>query len=112
MADSPLIRVTEAAAGHIRKVIAENAWPSHGLRLGLKDGGCSGYTYQIGFEPGPGEGDIVCEQDGVRVFIQPIHRPFLEGATLDYKRGKFEEGFDIDNPHAKKFCGCGESFDV
>jgi iron-sulfur cluster assembly accessory protein len=106
------ITLTDEAAAKIREVMTENEWHNAGLRFGLQDGGCSGYTYQIDFEEAPEEDDLVVEQHGVRVFIHPLHLPFLEGATIGYKRERFQEGFDIVNPHAKRFCGCGESFDV
>ena len=106
------VLVTEEAARQIRSVLDEHGWVGHGLRFGLQDGGCSGYSYLLDFEEKPEEDDIVVETHGVRVFISPLHLAFVEGATIDYKREKFEEGFDIQNPHAKRFCGCGESFDV
>jgi iron-sulfur cluster assembly protein len=108
----PVITVTEQAAEQIRRVLDEHKWDGYGLRFGLQDGGCSGYTYLIDFEAKPEEEDVVHEQHGVKVFIHPLHVPFVEGTVLDYKRGTFEEGFDIQNPHAKRHCGCGESFDV
>jgi iron-sulfur cluster assembly accessory protein len=107
----PLITVTEAAATQIRRAI-ENRQGAGGLRFGLRDGGCSGYSYLFDFEPAPTAEDIVVEERGVKVFISPMHLPFVQGAVLDWKTGRFEEGFAIDNPHAKRTCGCGESFDV
>jgi iron-sulfur cluster assembly protein len=107
------ITVTEAAAAQIRRVLEQQSWgPDHGLRFGLKDGGCSGYTYQIDFEAAPAQDDIIHEEHGIKVFISPLHLPFVDGTVLDWKRGSFEEGFDIQNPQAKRHCGCGESFDV
>jgi iron-sulfur cluster assembly protein len=108
------VTVTEAAAVRIREVLAENGWVGggYGLRFGLQDGGCSGYTYLLDFEEAPSEDDLVVESNGVRVFIHPLHLPLVEGSVLDWKIERFEEGFDVQNPHAKRFCGCGESFDV
>ena len=82
-----------------------------GLRFGLQDGGCSGYTSLLDFEEKPADEDLVHEQHGVKVFIHPLHLPFVQDTLLDYKERTFEEGFDIQNPHAKRYCGCGESFD-
>ena len=111
MAD-PLIRLTEAAARHVHDVLSEHGWQGYGLRFGLQDGGCSGYSYLLDFEERPEDEDLVHEEHGVKVFIHPLHLPFVQGTTLDWKDGQFESGFDIQNPHAKRYCGCGESFDV
>ena len=107
-----IISVTEAAARHVQRVLTERSWPEHGLRFGLKDGGCSGYTYQLEFEPKPDEGDLIHEEHGVKVFIHPLHAPLVQGTILDYIENKFESRFDVQNPNAKRHCGCGESFDV
>lgn len=108
----PLIRLTEAAARRVHAVLAEHGWKDHGLRFGLQDGGCSGYSYMLDFEERPEDEDLVHEEHGVRVFIHPLHVPFVQGTVLDWKEGQFESGFDIQNPHASRHCGCGESFDV
>ncbi len=109
----PMISLTEKAANQVRRVLGEHGWgDGYGLRFGLQDGGCSGYTYMLDFEEKADEDDLVHEEHGVKVFIHPLHLPFVQGTVLDYKEGTFEEGFDIQNPHAKRHCGCGESFDV
>ena len=110
--NNPPISVTEAAAEQIRKVIEEHGWDGYGLRFGLKDGGCSGYVYDIDFEAAPADGDLVVEAHGVRVFVPALQVPMLEGTVVGYKKDAFQEGFDIQNPQAKRHCGCGESFDV
>lgn len=107
-----MITVTESAAQHIRQVMDTQGDAVGGLRFGLKDGGCSGYTYLIDFEKEADADDLVHEEHGVRVFIHPLHLPFIDGTVIDYKTGEFEAGFDVQNPHAKRHCGCGESFDV
>jgi len=106
-----LLTVTPAAAARIRSVVAERK-DATGLRFGLKDGGCSGYTYDIDFAAAPEAEDVVVEREGARIYVHPLHVPMLEGSVLDYRRERFEEGFHVDNPHAKRTCGCGESFDV
>ncbi len=108
----PMVAVTEAAARHIQRVLSEKNWPGYGLRFGLQDGGCSGYTYLLDFEAKPDEEDLIHEEKGVKVFIHPMHVPFVQGSVIHYKEEKFQEGFDVQNPNAKRFCGCGESFSV
>jgi iron-sulfur cluster assembly protein len=108
-----VVTVTEAAAVHIRQIIEKRgAEASAGLRFGLQDGGCSGYTYLIDIERSADEEDLVVEQHGVKVFVHPLHVPFVSGTVIDFKSGTFEAGFDIQNPHAKRHCGCGDSFGV
>ena len=107
------VTLTPDAADHIRGLLHTHGWfGAHGLRFGLQDGGCSGYTYLVDVEEQPEDDDLVFESNGVRVFVHPLHLPFVEGTVIGYKVAKFEEGFDIQNPHAKRHCGCGESFDV
>lgn len=107
-----MVHVTPAAAEQIRRVAVQKGWSEAGLRFGLKDGGCSGYAYLLDFEQRPDTDDLVHEEAGARVFIHPMHLVFLEGSVIDYKSGEFQSGFEVENPHAKRHCGCGESFDV
>lgn len=105
-----MIELTESAAIRINQVVAEGK--GKGLRFGLTDGGCSGYTYLLDFEPTPDEDDLVFERDGAKVFVHPMHLPFINGSVIKYLEGDFQTGFQIDNPNAQRVCGCGESFDV
>ncbi len=105
-----MIELTEQAAARINTVVAEGR--GKGLRFGLTDGGCSGYTYLLDFENTPDEDDLVFERDGAKVFVHPMHLPFIDGSVIKYLEGDFQTGFQIDNPNAQRVCGCGESFDV
>ncbi len=107
-----MITVTETAASQIKRVAEQKGWSDAGLRFGLKDGGCSGYAYLIEFEEKADAEDLVHEQHGARVFIHPMHLVFVEGSTIDWKIDPFTSQFEVTNPQAKRFCGCGESFDV
>ena len=107
-----MITVTPEAANRINEVVASHGGEFVGLRFGLRDGGCSGYAYLLEFEGEADEDDVVFEQDGARVFIHPLHIPYLQGSVLTWRQGDFETGFAIDNPNVKRMCGCGESFDV
>lgn len=105
-----MIQLTDRAAARINEVVAEGR--GRGLRFGLTDGGCSGYTYLLEFEPEPDEDDLVFEHEGAKVFVHPMHLPFVQGSVIRYLEGDFQTGFQIDNPNAARVCGCGESFDV
>lgn len=107
-----MLKVTEDAARQIKQVIAARAGELQGLRVGLQDGGCSGYTYLLDFESAPEEEDMVIEAHGARVFVHPLHAPFLMGSVLTWAEGQFEAGFRVENPNVKQMCGCGDSFDV
>ena len=106
-----MIEVSERAAARIVQIVQEQDGVT-GLRVGLQDGGCSGYTYLLDFEVAPDEDDHVIEIFGARVFVHPLHVPFLMGSTLKFAEGDFQSGFHLDNPNVSRMCGCGESFDV
>lgn len=108
-----VVTVTEEAQTAIRRLQEEHHLAGYGLRFGLQDGGCSGYTYLIDFEEAPDEDDMVIEAgSGVQVFIHPLHIPFIQGSIIGYKDELLEAGFQIDNPNVKRSCGCGESFEI
>lgn len=107
-----MVTITERAAREIARVVGEHRGSFGGLRVGLQDGGCSGYTYLIEFEKAPDEDDLVIESGGARVFVSPLHLPYLAGSAVDWKDGDLQKGFELANPNVKRVCGCGESFDV
>lgn len=107
-----MVKVTERAAERIRQVVRADEGGLVGLRVGLQDGGCSGYTYLLEFERSPDEDDLVIEQGGAKIFVHPMHLPYLAGSALDWKDGDLQSGFQLENPNVKRVCGCGESFDV
>ncbi len=107
------IALTEKAAAQVRKIKAENSIPeSHGLRLAVKGGGCSGMTYVLGFDEAPKEKDVILQHHGITVFVDPKSLFFLSGTVLDFSDGLNGKGFVFNNPQAKKTCGCGNSFGV
>ena len=107
-----MVTVTERAAAEITRVVAAHPGTFGGLRVGLQDGGCSGYTYLIEFERAPDEEDVVVEHGGARVFVSPLHLPYLAGSAVDWSATDLQQGFKLENPNVKRVCGCGESFDV
>ncbi|MBI4535721.1 MAG: iron-sulfur cluster assembly accessory protein [Ignavibacteriae bacterium] len=107
------IMLTDKAAQQVLKVKAENKIPeSHGLRLGVKGGGCSGLSYVLAFDERPRENDKVMEINGIKVFIDPKSLFYLSGTVLDFSDGLNGKGFVFNNPQAAKTCGCGQSFGV
>jgi iron-sulfur cluster assembly protein len=107
------ISLTEKALNQVKKIMKENNIPAeYGLRIGIKGGGCSGFTYNLGFDQEFNPGDIVIEQDGYKLFVDGKSLFYLMGTKLDYSDGLNGKGFTFTNPNAAKTCGCGESFGV
>jgi iron-sulfur cluster assembly protein len=108
------ISVSERAVQEIKKASAKRASPPKGLRVGIRGGGCTGFSYFFEWsdsEPRPEDKILSHEVDGqtVRVFVDPKSYVFLEGSTLDYATTLMARGFKWVNPNAKGTCGCGES---
>lgn len=107
------IGLTEKAANEIKRILASQNLPvGSGLRVGVKGGGCSGYSYSLGLDPEPAEGDQVFEASGIRIFCDPKSHTLLQGMTIDWQDSLMGRGFVFQNPNAKHSCGCGESFSV
>ncbi len=105
------ITITAKAAEQIRKIKAENNIPaSHGLRVGVKGGGCSGLTYVLGFDAQTKAKDAVFEMHGITIYVDPKSLFYLSGTVLDYQDGLNGKGFVFNNPQAQRTCGCGNSF--
>jgi len=86
--------------------------PSHGLRIAVRGGGCSGFEYALDFEQEPRENDWVYEQGGLTIFVDAVSARYLEGTSIDYVLGSTGAGFKFNNPKAVGTCGCGSSFTV
>ncbi len=103
--------LTETAADKVRSLIAaEDTTDSLSLRVAVRPGGCSGYSYEMFFDADVADDDIRAEHGGVQVVIDPASFQHLKGATLDFKDGLQGAGFAISNPNAERSCGCGQSF--
>jgi iron-sulfur cluster assembly accessory protein len=107
-----LVSLTPVAAEKVKELMAEDADESLVLRVAIQGGGCSGFQYGLGFDAGAVDDDIVTEQHGVTVVVDPHSAPYLKGAVVDFLSGLQESGFKIDNPNAAASCGCGHSFTV
>lgn len=86
--------------------------PTWGLRVAVRGGGCSGFEYALDFEDEARDNDLVYEQFGLRVLIDPISGRYLKGTEIDYVLGTSGAGFKFNNPNAMGTCGCGSSFSV
>jgi iron-sulfur cluster assembly protein len=115
---SRTIEVTAKAASAIRRQLVKRGTPDASLRVGLRGGGCSGFTYVIEFHDGaPRARDIVLDVkteagEDVRVVVDPKSLLYLSGSTLEWEQTLLKQGFKFVNPHEKAGCGCGHSFNV
>ena len=106
---SPVI-LTDKAIEMIRSTMEREALQESGLRVGVVGGGCSGFQYSLDLEKEAKAGDMTFEQDGIRMFIDPMSVQYLKGTTVDYVETAYSSGFSFTNPNAKSTCGCGSSF--
>ena len=107
----PLIEVTVPAAERIRELLdKEGKAETHGLRMKVIGGGCSGLRYELAFDDAIGDHDTEIEAAGVRLIIDEKSALYLSGTTLDFVDTLQETGFKMSNPNAASTCGCGESF--
>ena len=106
-----MIALTDAAASKVKDLIeAEGEEAELALRVAVRPGGCSGFSYEMFFDSEIETDDLTIEQAGVKVVVDPSSAQLLEGATLDYKDGLTQAGFSINTPNAQRTCGCGQSF--
>ncbi len=105
-----IVELTPLAAEKLRGIMQEKNLATHGLRVFIAGGGCSGFQYGMAFENQMEEGDMVFESRGVRVYVDQASAMYLEGATVDYVDSLMGGGFRIENPNAVSTCSCGQSF--
>lgn len=105
------ISISERAASHIARYL-EKRGKGIGLRLGIKTTGCSGLAYKMEYVDEPRAEDLLFEQHGVKVFVDPESMRYIDGTEVDFVREGLNEGFKFVNPNEKASCGCGESFTV
>ena len=108
-----MIGVTERAAKEVARIISEQKLPDGtALRVGVKGGGCSGFSYTLGFDDQVSEIDQITELHGIQVVCDPKSFLYLSGTEVDFEESLMGRGFKFGNPNASKTCGCGESFSV
>jgi iron-sulfur cluster assembly protein/iron-sulfur cluster insertion protein len=102
--------LTDAAAAKIKSLIEAEDVPDLSLRVAVRPGGCSGFSYEMFFDADVASDDVRSEHGGVQVVIDPASFEHLGGAELDYRDGLQGAGFHVTNPNATRSCGCGQSF--
>ena len=105
-----MITLTDSAATKVKDLIAAEGDPELALRVAVRPGGCSGFSYEMFFDTDVAADDRLTDEAGVRVVVDEASAELLQGATLDYKDGLQGAGFAIENPNAQRSCGCGKSF--
>ena len=111
-ADTPVVLTPKAA--EMVKITREQEGidATHGLRIAVRGGGCSGFEYALDYENEARENDWIYEQNGLTIYVDAVSARYLEGTTVDYVMGMAGAGFKFLNPQAKGSCGCGSSFTV
>ena len=106
------IILTDGAVEQLRRIMKEQNVPEeYGLRVGVKGGGCSGFSYVLGFDVQK-EKDTVSYANGIKVFMEKSHGIYLLGMEIDWMNGLNNRGFAFNNPNASESCGCGTSFNA
>ena len=105
-----MITLTDNAAVKVKELITQEGEEGLMLRVAVRPGGCSGFSYEMFFDTDKAEDDIITDYSGVQVAVDPSSAQLLNGATLDFKDGLQGAGFSINNPNAERTCGCGSSF--
>jgi iron-sulfur cluster assembly protein len=106
------ISLTPAAIEWVKRARSKEGKDGTALRLGVKAGGCSGFSYFMGFTTARRANDLVLEYDGLTVYVDPRSLEYLDGTVVDYERGMLNTGIQFKNPRVKKACGCGDSFSI
>ncbi len=105
-----MLTLTAPAAEKVKSLLKEEENEAMALRVAVRPGGCSGFSYEMFFDADVDADDQVVEFHGVRVVVDSASAPHLEGAEVDYKDGLQGAGFAINNPNVERTCGCGQSF--
>lgn len=104
------IVLTDSAATKVAELLEQEGNPDLALRVAVRPGGCSGFSYEMFFDTDVADDDLIATSGGVRVVVDPSSASLLQGSTLDFKDGLQGAGFSINNPNATRTCGCGNSF--
>lgn len=108
--DTPVIALTDAAVAKVAELIAAEGDDALALRVAVRPGGCSGFSYEMFFDNERAADDIASQFGTVTVVVDSASADLIRGATLEYRDGLQGSGFHITNPNAQRSCGCGQSF--
>ena len=106
-----MLTLTESAANRVKEQLLHRG-KGLGIKLGVRTTGCSGMSYTLEFLDRIDETLAIYESNGVHVYVDPKHIPYLQGVEMDWQRKGLNEGFEFANPNSKGECGCGESFSI
>jgi len=106
-----MITLTESAVNRVQDMVAKKE-AAIGLRIGVTESGCSGYSYALDFAEAVNDTDTVIEQDGVKLVVDAASMPILDEMQLDFVKEGLNQSFKFNNPNVVSSCGCGESFSV
>jgi iron-sulfur cluster assembly accessory protein len=104
------IALTDGATAKIAELVQQEGNPDLALRVAVRPGGCSGFSYEMFFDSDQADDDVISDYGDVKVVVDPTSANLLTGSTLDFKDGLQDAGFSINNPNASRTCGCGQSF--
>jgi len=105
------VMLTSSAAAKVRELVEAEGDPNLALRLAVRPGGCSGFSYEMYFDAQVDDTDVVSVTDGVRLIVDAESSSMLSGASIDFKDSGLQgSGFAINNPNQQRSCGCGQSF--
>ena len=105
-----MITLTDTASIKVKELISQEGDDGLMLRVAVRPGGCSGFSYEMFFDSERETDDLTVDYEGVIVVVDPSSAQLLDGASLDYNDGLQGAGFAINNPNAQRTCGCGQSF--
>ena len=104
------VLLTDAAAAKAKGLLDQEGRDDLALRIAVQPGGCAGLRYQLFFDDRSLDGDVITEFGGVKLAIDRMSAPYVQGATIDFVDSIEKQGFTIDNPNATGSCACGDSF--
>tara|TARA_Y100000592_G_C5234643_1_gene205515 strand:- start:111 stop:440 length:330 start_codon:yes stop_codon:yes gene_type:complete len=109
-----MLNVTDEAAKKIEEILQlrEDKKIVKGLRVGVRGGGCSGFSYFLKFENNTNSSDKIITCNNIKLIVDSKSYLYLMGTEIDYVNDLNKSGFKFNNPNAKRTCGCGESFSV
>jgi iron-sulfur cluster assembly accessory protein len=104
------VTLTDVASAKVAELLAQEEVDGLALRVAVRPGGCSGFSYEMFFDADRAEDDVIREFGTVTVVVDATSADLLRGSTLDFSDGLSGAGFHVTNPNASRTCGCGSSF--
>ena len=102
--------LSDTAAAKVKALLDQEGRDDLALRIAVQPGGCAGLRYNLFFDDRTLDGDLNAEFGGVRLVVDRMSAPYIQGATIDFVDSIEKQGFTIDNPNAQGSCACGDSF--